>query len=120
MDEECARKKALMDLIVARMAWKQRLVDEETVIRHQNYVDSLQMEREKSQAEERDALERVRLRRKEEIRLRDEERIRKMKNSWFFKIQKISGREEKDILKQMEYEDDNMLPIIPENGWRFK
>jgi len=117
MDEEYAMKKARMDLIVAKMAWKQQFVDEETVIRHQNYVDSLQMEKEMRQAEERDALEKARLKRREEFRLREEERIRKMKNSWFFAYQKLLGRKEEDILKQMEAEDNSdyrpLLPHVP-------
>ncbi len=71
------------------------------------------LEREMRQAEERDAQERARLRRREENRLREEERIRKMKNSLYFIIQRI-GRKEEDILKQMENEDDSdYRPLLP-------
>jgi len=83
-------------------------------IRHQNYVDSLQMEREKRMAEEIEAQERAKRRLQEETRLREEERIRKMKSSWHFKSQKFFGGKEGDILKQMENEDDSdYRPLLP-------
>jgi len=92
---------------------------------HQNYVDSLQMEREKSMAEEREAQERARHKRQEENRLREEERIRKMKDSWKFKYWKFCMKNlyntneelEKAVLEQMERDEDDIPDNPPAGGW---
>jgi len=73
----------LFGLAVGKSAWNDST--------HQNYVDSLQMEREKRMAEERDAQEMARHKRQEENRLREEERIRKIKSSFGYKTCKLFG-----------------------------
>jgi len=52
-----------------------------------------------------------------EYRRREEERIRKMKDSFYFKSQKFFGGEEEDILKQMEEREKQLEPIIPRPSW---
>ena len=49
-----------------------------------------------------------------EYRRREEERIRKMKDSFYFKSQKFFGGKEEEILKKMEAEDDyDYRPLLP-------
>jgi len=52
-----------------------------------------------------------------EYRRREEDRIQKMKDSFYFKSQKFFGREEEDILKQMEEEEKRPSPIMPRPSW---
>jgi RHS repeat-associated protein len=64
-------------------------------VRNENIINQNSLERDMWRWHEQDEKEKARRKRQEENKLREEERIRKMKDSWFFKIQKNSVEKKK-------------------------
>jgi len=101
---------AIMAAIVARMA--NRPEDGATI--HQNYVDSLQMEREKRMAEERDEQERARRRRQEEMK---DSRTFSFWKFFMKNLYNTNEELEKAVLEQMEKDEDDIPNNPPPGGW---